>query len=137
MKSCNQCGKCCISYSDGGLVATQAEIQYWQNNHPDIAAYVNDGVIWYDPDTNKPLKRCPWLQEAKAPRGDRLIYSCRIYEHRPADCRQYPVTINQMRHDNCEMLEVSDLKRPKLAQRQLDKMMAESRNWSIELMDTP
>ncbi|HCX26778.1 MAG TPA: zinc/iron-chelating domain-containing protein, partial [Cellvibrionales bacterium] len=23
MKECNQCGKCCIHYSDGGLSATQ------------------------------------------------------------------------------------------------------------------
>ncbi len=136
MKSCNQCGKCCEDYSDGGLVATPAEVEYWKQHHPEIAAYVHQGQIWYEPNTDKSLSRCPWLQESRA-KNDRLIYSCRIYKYRPADCRQYPVTISQMRQDRCQMLEPSDLKRPKSAQRQLDKLMAESRVWSIDILETP
>ena len=60
MKSCNQCGKCCEDYSDGGLVATPAEVEHWKQHHPEIAAYVHQGQIWYGPNTDKPLSRCPW-----------------------------------------------------------------------------
>ncbi|HHJ18661.1 MAG TPA: YkgJ family cysteine cluster protein, partial [Gammaproteobacteria bacterium] len=28
MKECNQCGKCCIKYSDGGLSASSSEIEF-------------------------------------------------------------------------------------------------------------
>ena len=46
---------------------------------------------------------------------------------RPDDCRHYPVNINQMVMDECEMLEVRDLANPKQAQSKLDKIMSESR----------
>ncbi len=136
MKSCNQCGKCCEAYSDGGLVATQSEVDYWTKHHPEIASYVYQGRIWYEPKSHKPLNRCPWLQQSNSAHSDQSIYSCRIYEYRPADCRQYPVSINQMRQDHCQMLEPADLIRPKTAQRQLDKLMADSRVWSIDLLDS-
>ena len=62
MKECNQCGKCCIHYSDGGLSATQDEIDWWQASRPDIYQYVRDGEIWADPNSGERLKRCPFLQ---------------------------------------------------------------------------
>lgn len=123
MKECNQCGKCCTNYSNGGLSASVSEIEWWENTRPDIARYVNDGNIWMDPGTGKQLKICPWLK--KLP--DENKYTCDIYFDRPDDCKFYPVTINDMVKDECEMLEKRDLANPNQAQKSLDKLMADSR----------
>ena len=103
MKACNQCGKCCLHYADGGLVANQSEIEYWEIHRPDIFAYVRDGQIWHSPDSGEALSRCPWLVGAVAP------FSCAIYEDRPEDCRSYPTNLTDMVGDECEMLEARDL----------------------------
>lgn len=123
VKECNQCGKCCINYSDGGLSATPDEIEWWETFRPDISRFVYKGEIWIDPDTKKTITRCPWLRQA----SESKKYSCDIYNDRPNDCKHYPVTIDQMIKDDCEMLEVKDLKRPKQAQQVLDKLMIDSR----------
>lgn len=123
MKPCNQCGKCCINYSDGGLSATSSEIDYWDNFRPDIFSYVQKGNIWVSPETGKQLKRCPWLRQS----DNQNIYTCAIYHDRPEDCQHYPVTIDQMVEDECEMLERRDLEKPHQAQKVLDVLMADSR----------
>jgi uncharacterized protein len=123
MKDCNQCGKCCAKYSNGDLAASASEIEYWEVSQPDIYRYVSGGNIWMSPDTGKQLALCPWLR--KLPDQNRTI--CDIYDDRPEDCRHYPVTIAQMIKDECEMLEVQDLARPKRAQKTLNKLMADSR----------
>jgi len=69
------------------------------------------------------MVRCPWLR--KLPGQHKYI--CRIYHNRPDDCRHYPVTIDDMARDECEMLEARDLTNRKQAQRTLDKLMADSR----------
>jgi Fe-S-cluster containining protein len=111
MKSCNQCGKCCIKYADGGLSATPDEIDWWEEHRPGIAKYVTGGDIWKDPVTGQQLSRCPWL----------------IYHDRPDDCKQYPVHIAEMVRDECEMIEKSDLVDSQKAQRRLDIIMSDSR----------
>lgn len=88
-----------------------------------VAAYVKDGEIWMDPKTGKQLVHCPWLRESQT--GG--IFSCDIYHDRPDDCRYYPVTIEEMIRDGCEMLESVDRADPATAQRKLDKIMADSR----------
>jgi len=123
MKECNQCGKCCIQYSDGGLSASAEEIKYWDRHRPDIYRYVGDGNIWVDPESGKQLEFCPWLK--KAPSQNKYI--CEIYHDRPDDCKYYPVTIEQMFNDECEMLDVRDLDYPERAQTSLDKLMIDSR----------
>jgi Fe-S-cluster containining protein len=123
MKECNQCGKCCTKYSNGGLSASANEIEYWDNFRPDIYRYVSDGKIWVNPDTGKQIELCPWLR--KLP--DQNKYTCNIYYDRPDDCKYYPVTIEQMVKDECEMLEPQDLLKLKQAQKTLDKLMADSR----------
>jgi Fe-S-cluster containining protein len=123
MKDCNQCGKCCTNYGNGGLSASAGEIDWWEDNRPEIAAYVSDGKIWISPVTGKQMARCPWLR--KLP--DQEKYICRIYFDRPDDCKYYPVKIEQMIHDECEMLEARDLLNPKKAQMDLDKLMSDSR----------
>lgn len=125
MKDCNQCGKCCIKYSDGGLSATQDEIDWWEIFRPNIARYVSNGDIWVDPETGQALTRCPWLQSTNA--SNKTIYSCQIYHDRPDDCRHYPTHIDEMIRDECEMLEPKDLQHPKQAQRSLDIIMVDSR----------
>lgn len=75
------------------------------------------------PETGKLIELCPWLK--KAP--DSNVYTCAIYYDRPDDCKFYPVTIAEMIRDECEMLEDRDLANPKQAQRDLDKIMADSR----------
>lgn len=76
------------------------------------------------PDTGIQLERCPWLK--KLPNQNKTI--CDIYDDRPDDCKYYPVTIEQMVNDGCEMLEVQDLVNPKQAQKTLNKMMVDSRS---------
>ena len=123
MKACNQCGKCCINYSNGGLSASASEIEAWEDKRPDIMRYVSEGKIWMDPDSGEQLTRCPWLRKE----SNQEKYSCDIYEDRPGDCRYYPVTIEDMIRDECEMLEANDLAKPNLAQKRLNKLMADSR----------
>ena len=112
-----------MKYSSGGLSASASEIELWANFRPDIYSYVSDGKIWMSPDTGKPLELCPWLR--KLPNQSKYI--CDIYDDRPDDCKYYPVTIDQMVEDECEMLEAQDLANPKQAQKTLDKLMADSR----------
>ena len=69
------------------------------------------------------MVRCPWLR--KLPGQDKYI--CRIYFDRPDECKSYPVNIDQMIRDKCEMLEPRDLDHPNQAQRTLDYLMSDSR----------
>lgn len=124
MKDCNQCGKCCTNYGgNGGLSATADEIDYWETYRPEVARYVNDGNIWADPVSGLVLDRCPWLELAPGSKK----YTCAIYYDRPGDCRYYPVEIEQMIRDDCEMLQPGDLRNPEAAQRKLDLLMSDSR----------
>jgi len=75
------------------------------------------------PDTGKQIKLCPWLR--KLPNQNKYI--CEIYYDRPEDCKYYPVTIDQMVMDECEMLEVQDMAKPKQAQKTLNNLLADSR----------
>lgn len=123
MKDCNQCGKCCIKYSNGGLTASKSEMELWEVFRPHIADFVKDGKLWMDPATGAQIPLCPWLR--KAPNEN--IYTCDIYYDRPEDCRHYPTTVEEMVNDGCEMIEVQDLANPKKAQLTLDKLMEDSR----------
>ena len=123
MKDCNQCGKCCKIYADGGLSASPKEIDAWEANRPDIFAYVSEGKIWVDPATGQQMRYCTWL--TKDPGQDK--YTCGIYDDRPNDCRFYPSNIDEMLRDGCEMLESRDLANPVQAQTTLDELMAASR----------
>lgn len=102
---------------------TSEEIKSWDMFRPDIYDYVSDGNIWMNPATGKQLERCPWL------RKDDVLnkYTCDIYYDRPDDCKYYPVTVEQIIEDECEMLEERDLLNPKQAQKKLNILMADSR----------
>ncbi len=76
-----------------------------------------------NPATGKQMELCPWLR--KLPNQNKYI--CDIYYDRPDDCKYYPVSIDQMVADECDMLEVQDLAEPKQAQKTLNKLMADSR----------
>jgi hypothetical protein len=54
-------------------------------------------------------------------------YACGIYFDRPGDCRYYPVDIEQMVKDDCEMLQPHDLRDLRQAQKNLDLLMSDSR----------
>jgi Fe-S-cluster containining protein len=123
MKNCNSCGKCCEKAGNGGLSASTEEIDWWEIHRPDIFRYVQDEKIWVDPATGEYFARCPWLREST----DGKKYSCDIYHDRPEECRHYPVDIDQMVRDECEMLERRDLLDLKRAQRDLDNIMIDSR----------
>ena len=123
MKACNQCGKCCIKYSNGGLTTSAKQIDFWENYKPELFRYVHDGKIWMDPETGKQIELCPWLRKA----ADRNVYTCDIYFDRPDDCRFYPSTMDEMVIDECEMIEAKDLANPRQAQKDLDRIMQDSR----------
>lgn len=123
MKSCNQCGKCCTIFSDGGLTASESEIESWRLFRPDIYQYVSAGKIWVNPDNGEQFTQCPWLQ--KLP--DQNKYMCAIYNDRPNDCKYFPTTIEEMVIHECEMLEAHDLTNPRQAQKILDKLMIDDR----------
>jgi Fe-S-cluster containining protein len=76
-----------------------------------------------DPVTGKQMMRCPWLE--KLPNQEK--YTCSIYFDRPDECKHYPVRIEEMIRDDCEMLEARDLRNQKQAQKTLDKLMSDSR----------
>ncbi|MBL1261382.1 MAG: YkgJ family cysteine cluster protein [Thiotrichaceae bacterium] len=123
MKDCNQCGKCCIKYSNGGLSVSAPQLDYWENHRPEIFRYSSKGDIWIDPETGKEIELCPWLR--KVPNQNKYI--CDIYYDRPDDCKYYPSTIDEMVVDGCEMLEKKDLSNPKQARKRLDQIMVDSR----------
>lgn len=129
MKDCNQCGKCCIKYADGGLSATPEEIGLWEVFHPHIYRYVSDGKIWIDPDTGGQLSYCPFLEKDpdSSHSPQQATYSCGIYLDRPEDCRHYPTSISEMIRDECEMIEAIDLEDTRKSQIKLDELMSDSR----------
>ena len=128
MKDCNQCGKCCIKYGDGDLSATQEEIDLWEIFNPEIFEFVKHNEIWFDPQSGLRLTRCPFLDIApKASPSEKDKYTCSIYLDRPEDCRHYPSLIAEMVRDGCEMIEITDLAKPKKAQVKLDLLMQDSR----------
>jgi Fe-S-cluster containining protein len=92
VKACNQCGKCCIKYSNGGLTASARQIDYWHNHRPEIYKYVKDGNICIDRDAGKQIALLPWLRRQTGQNK----YSCDIYFDRPDDCRFYPSTLDEM-----------------------------------------
>ena len=134
MQNCNQCGKCCIKYGNGGLSAAPEEIDWWQNHRPEIAKYVNKGKIWMDPISEEQLTVCPFLTVESQQKNmttvtepPKIKYSCSIYYDRPDDCKYYPVKIDEMIRDGCEMIEVRDLTDTRSAQVTLDRIMSDSR----------
>ena len=119
MKNCNSCGKCCIKYSNAQLSASADEIEHWENERPDIFSYVNDGQIWTEPTTGTQLTLCPWLRLEKGS----TKYTCDIYDQRPDDCRVYPMTLDDMIMDDCEMLEPRDFANQKQARKDLEMLI--------------
>lgn len=128
MKECNSCGKCCVKYSNDALSASKQEIELWEVFNPEIAGYVNKGQIWADPNTGELLTLCPFLRLIDQGKGSRVKYSCDIYFDRPDDCKYYPSNVQEMIADECEMLEMSDLKNLNKAQKRLDIIMSDSHN---------
>lgn len=116
MKDCNSCGKCCIKYSNGGLSASNEDLDLWESARPDIFKYVREGQIWMDPETGQQIELCPWLR--KEP--NQIRFNCAIYFDRPEDCRVYPARVSDMIEDDCEMLEPKDLKNLPAAQKTLE-----------------
>jgi len=127
MKECNSCAKCCIKYSNGRLSATSFEIEYWEVFRPDIAEYVRDGKIWFDPKSGEDIELCPWLRVTSDESSEHFTANCAIYHDRPDDCKIYPVNLAEMVKDGCEMIEEKDLEDLNKAQKMLDKIMADSR----------
>ena len=123
MKECNQCGKCCIKYGNGGLTTSTSQISYWSDHKPEIYKYVKNGNIWFEPETGNQIEVCPWLRK----QPNQNIYTCDIYYNRPDDCKFYPSTLDEMVIDDCEMIEPKDLANPKQGQKSLDIIMQDSR----------
>jgi Fe-S-cluster containining protein len=123
MKACNGCGKCCIKYGGQGLDVSEDEIAAWETYNPTVREYARNGKIWIHPTSGEPLQQCPWLEKAEGQNR----YTCKIYTDRPNDCRHYPTTVSEMVRDECEMIEAHDITNLDRAQRELDRLMADSR----------
>ena len=108
MKLCTQCGKCCLKYSSGSGLgsATVRDILMWEAERPEVLDYTDDILrdLWISPITGEEMNRCPWLR--KLPKKKK--YKCKIHKVRPETCRGYPVDIEQMVNDCCEMFEDGD-----------------------------
>ncbi len=111
MRPCTQCGKCCIKYSDGSGLgsATELDMEVWGIFRPEVLNYLGGlADMWISPVTGNEMDRCPWLR--KLPLKEK--YKCRIHDVRPETCQDYPIDIEQMFEDDCEMLEAGDLDKP-------------------------
>lgn len=107
MQPCNFCGKCCKHGEGSGLgSATTNDIKLWKRERPDILNYAPPPLydLWVSPITGEETRRCPWLR--KLPKKDKFI--CRIQQVKPEVCHNYPVNVQQMIEDGCEMLEPQD-----------------------------
>ncbi len=122
MKPCNSCGKCCSKYGGGGLSATRSEMDNWEEHRPDIYKHVHQDQIWADPESGIVLDHCPFLYQDTTGR----MQLCSIYEQRPEDCRYYPSTISEMVRDECEMIELKDMRNPRQARKDLRTLMSDS-----------
>lgn len=112
MRACTQCGKCCAKYGVGSGLgsATSNDVKLWRKARPQVLRYTDAlGDLWISPVTGEETSRCPWLR--KLPLQEK--YKCRIHEVRPTVCREYPINIDQMIEDKCEMLEELDLSKPR------------------------
>ncbi len=101
---CNNCGKCCIKYSDGGLGSiNREEFERLPDYAKQVArnGYLMENVIdiWIDSDGGE-YASCPWIFSLNGK------HYCSVYEYRPNVCRNYPVDHQQMVDDKCEMLAV-------------------------------
>ena len=85
--------------------------------------------LWISPVTGCDTSRCPWLRKLPG----REKYKCRIHDHRPDACRGYPVDVEQMVLDGCEMLESGDLDCPLV---ELEVDLEELRNPGDKKMKT-
>lgn len=135
MIQCNQCGKCCLKYGGGRLGSvSQSEMDCWEANRPEVLDYVVHSDMWVSPRTGEELARCPWLR--KLPNREK--YKCRIHEVHPEACNGYPVNIQQMIDDGCEMIEEDDLLKPRNElERDLDKLRNESESVRWVIVDQP
>jgi len=68
-------GKCCINYSDGGLSASQSDLDFWEAYRPHIYQYVKMDELWFDPVTAQQLSVCPFLTKT-----EQNLYTCDIYQ---------------------------------------------------------
>jgi len=127
MKDCNSCGKCCIKYGGEDLSATEEEIDLWELFNPEISQFVKNNEIWFDPESGIRLEECPFLEIDNTAPSAQKRYTCSIYLDRPEDCRHYPSLIAEMIRDECEMIEVIDMNKPKAAQTALDLLMQDNR----------
>ncbi len=102
-------------------MASEKDLDVWTLEKPEVLNYIYSEDMpdmWLSPITGDELHRCPWLK--KYP--NRGQYYCRINEVRPGVCRNYPVNVEQMISDGCEMLEPEDINKS------TDTLMSELQN---------
>ena len=103
--ACTGCGKCCIDSSYMlNLPATLSDIRRWKKEgREDILEYVDfvgEGVydLWVK--DGKSMLRCPFVRKNRG----KPTYRCTIHDTRPAACRGYPLTAEQMVELGCEIV---------------------------------
>ncbi|MFC1953441.1 YkgJ family cysteine cluster protein [Chloroflexota bacterium] len=98
--SCQQCGICCLKGGHISLELNEDETQKWRKSEELVPSnfgyrYLEDFIdyypeakradLWFHPDTEDELSRCPFLRKKQSK------YGCLIYELRPEDCKYFPL----------------------------------------------
>jgi len=104
---CLQCGNCCQVY--GHIDLTDEDISRWKNQGRfDILRHVDETDPdngWINPRTgdNYLSGRCPWLRKVDG------HFICKIHDTKPTICRDFPVSITQLSHVDCQGFPWKDL----------------------------
>lgn len=88
---CSMCGKCCLELGCE-LYMTAGDYRRWKHQgRDDILSYTyvapklgGYGDLWFDPETEQELDRCPFLSEI-----DSGKFACVIQETKPKVCREF------------------------------------------------
>ena len=114
MRACTQCGRCCTNPSFmKTLPATGDDVKRWRKGgRADILEWcsvLGDDAnpyadLWISPRTGDEASRCPFVRKIRG--QDR--YTCTIYNTRPEVCRAYPISVDNMKAVDCEMIDPGD-----------------------------
>jgi len=96
--TCRRCGRCCTDVPGANRnTVDEHDLARWRaHGREDILAWVapadiGGGVmhlsVWFDPETGRGVRECPWVER----KADGTV-GCRIHDVKPKHCRDWPPT---------------------------------------------